>query len=373
MRLNVVPSISTKDGVSNKNARMTNMLKESRKSGDLAVIRPGLVLDAVASGVGNGLVSFNGELVSVYGTTLGLNTTTFDPDFDVSVDLLTTHSFVWHLGELFCVSTATIYKSTDYGETFTAVTGTPEATYAANTMTLLSLNSILYFFGLTTTYQSIDSGANWTVVVATPYSNASCVLGGYSYSGGPSGIYRTNDFITNTLRGTFTVSYDNPGDPVVVNNEGQILGTANSILFFVKFQIYEDINEDEITRMWIYTSVDAGVTWVEKMNTTSPSYSVSGTASGGEYLGKFCFTSDTGSGLVGTADGVSLSVVDATIGAGANNDITVSDTVFTAAKHDHQFWVDPVTLYHRGASDADTIPALSTVTGTSFDFAQSPT
>jgi len=73
MRLNVVPQISTKDGQSNKNARLTNCLKESKKSGDMAVIRPGLVLDAVASGVGNGLVSFNGELVSVYGSTLGLN------------------------------------------------------------------------------------------------------------------------------------------------------------------------------------------------------------------------------------------------------------------------------------------------------------
>ena len=71
MRLPVVPQISTKDGVSNKNARLTNCLKESKKSGDKAVVRPGLVLDAQASGVGNGLVAFNGELVSVYGATLG--------------------------------------------------------------------------------------------------------------------------------------------------------------------------------------------------------------------------------------------------------------------------------------------------------------
>jgi len=74
MRLSVVPNVSTKDGTSNKNARLTNMLKESKKTGDKAVIRPGLVLDAQASGIGNGIVSFNGELVSVYGATLGLNT-----------------------------------------------------------------------------------------------------------------------------------------------------------------------------------------------------------------------------------------------------------------------------------------------------------
>ena len=74
MRLPITPQISTKDGVSAKNARLTNCLKESKKGGDKAVVRPGLVLDAQASGVGHGLVVFNNELVSVYGATLGLNT-----------------------------------------------------------------------------------------------------------------------------------------------------------------------------------------------------------------------------------------------------------------------------------------------------------
>lgn len=88
MRLPVVPNVSTKDGVSNKNARLTNCLKESKQSKDAyvwvrgqkqpappidkAVIRPGLVLDVAGSGVGNGLVSFNGDLISVYGSTLGI-------------------------------------------------------------------------------------------------------------------------------------------------------------------------------------------------------------------------------------------------------------------------------------------------------------
>lgn len=80
MRLPVVPQISTKDGVSNKNARLTNCLKESKKTGDKAVVRPGLVLDAQASGVGNGLVVFNNELVSVYGATLGIGVDEGLPD-----------------------------------------------------------------------------------------------------------------------------------------------------------------------------------------------------------------------------------------------------------------------------------------------------
>ncbi len=79
MRLPITPQISTKDGISNKNARLTNCLKESKKGGDKAVVRPGLVLDAQASGVGNGLVVFNNELVSVYGATLGFGVDESDP------------------------------------------------------------------------------------------------------------------------------------------------------------------------------------------------------------------------------------------------------------------------------------------------------
>lgn len=71
MRLPVTPQISTKDGVSAKNARLTNVLKETRKTGELAVVRPGLETVATTTGNGGGLVCFNGELVSVYGATLG--------------------------------------------------------------------------------------------------------------------------------------------------------------------------------------------------------------------------------------------------------------------------------------------------------------
>jgi hypothetical protein len=70
MRLPVVPQISTKDGVSNKNARLTNCLKESKKSGDKAVVRPGLVLDDTYSGIGNGLIPFDGRLLTIYDDTV---------------------------------------------------------------------------------------------------------------------------------------------------------------------------------------------------------------------------------------------------------------------------------------------------------------
>lgn len=85
MRLPLVPALSTKDGVSNKNARLTNTLKETTATSEFAVVRPGLALNAEATGVGKGLVVFNNELVSVYGTTLGvgaggIGATTLNPD-----------------------------------------------------------------------------------------------------------------------------------------------------------------------------------------------------------------------------------------------------------------------------------------------------
>lgn len=72
MRLPVFPNISTKDGTSNKNARLTNVLKVSGPK-EIAEIRPALVESAVSTGNGNGLVSFNDELISVYGATLGVS------------------------------------------------------------------------------------------------------------------------------------------------------------------------------------------------------------------------------------------------------------------------------------------------------------
>jgi len=66
MRLPIVPPLSTKDGASNKNARLTNCLKESKKTGDKAVIRPGLVASDTYSGLGNGLIPFDGRLLLIF-------------------------------------------------------------------------------------------------------------------------------------------------------------------------------------------------------------------------------------------------------------------------------------------------------------------
>lgn len=88
MRLPVIGNISTKDGATNKNARLTNMLAEQKKSGTtLATVRPGLNKIASTTGNGNGLVCFGGELVSVYDAILGF------ADDSSDLESLATHDF----------------------------------------------------------------------------------------------------------------------------------------------------------------------------------------------------------------------------------------------------------------------------------------
>jgi len=74
MRIAVTPQLSTKDGESNKNARMTNALVEKNPTGAVfGAIRPGLVVLGTSSGEGHGVVEFNGMLLAVYGDTLIIN------------------------------------------------------------------------------------------------------------------------------------------------------------------------------------------------------------------------------------------------------------------------------------------------------------
>lgn len=74
MRLPLIPQLSTKDGVQNKNARMTNVLVDKDEQGDFAAIRPGLRQISDTTGEGRGLVNYNDQLISVYGSTLGFLT-----------------------------------------------------------------------------------------------------------------------------------------------------------------------------------------------------------------------------------------------------------------------------------------------------------
>lgn len=98
MRLPVVPQISTKDGTSNRNARLTNCLKESKKTGDKAVVRPGLVTSDTYTGAGNGLIPFDGRLLVIYDDTV----------YDTTLD----ETYPWPLD-----SPAWVAGTYGYGET----------------------------------------------------------------------------------------------------------------------------------------------------------------------------------------------------------------------------------------------------------------
>lgn len=74
MRLDLTPEVDSRDGSSNKDERLTNVLIENDQGTQLAVVRPGLSSVATSSGNGNGVVNFNGILISVFGTTLGSGT-----------------------------------------------------------------------------------------------------------------------------------------------------------------------------------------------------------------------------------------------------------------------------------------------------------
>lgn len=68
MRLPLIPNVESRDGTSNKDARMTNALKESENGVDYAVIRPAVKLVADTTGAGNGMFYFD-TLITVFGTT----------------------------------------------------------------------------------------------------------------------------------------------------------------------------------------------------------------------------------------------------------------------------------------------------------------
>jgi hypothetical protein len=67
MRLPLIPSVESRDGTSNKDARMTNALKESENGVDYAAVRPALTQVADTTGNGNGMF-FLDTLITIFGT-----------------------------------------------------------------------------------------------------------------------------------------------------------------------------------------------------------------------------------------------------------------------------------------------------------------
>ena len=72
MRLPLIAPLESRDGVSNKDARFTNMLAEENDVGVMrAVKRPGLVPVATPTGEAQGLCEFDGDLITIFNASLG--------------------------------------------------------------------------------------------------------------------------------------------------------------------------------------------------------------------------------------------------------------------------------------------------------------
>src|SRR5574343_993933 len=74
VRIPFITDADSRDGSSNKDERLTNMLAE-KDSELIACIRPGLNTMLASSGNGNGLMCFNGQIMHVFGTALKFGTT----------------------------------------------------------------------------------------------------------------------------------------------------------------------------------------------------------------------------------------------------------------------------------------------------------
>lgn len=71
MRLALIGTVESRAGDVDKDPRMTNMLIELDES-PMTAVRPGLSTTTTVSGNGNGLFSFVGVPVSVFGTAVGV-------------------------------------------------------------------------------------------------------------------------------------------------------------------------------------------------------------------------------------------------------------------------------------------------------------
>lgn len=142
MRIPVTSQLSTKEGTSNKNARLTNCLKESKKSGDKAVIRPGLVTSDTYTGIGSGLIPFDGRLLLIYDDTVYDDVLeTFPWPLDSSPWASgTTYTYgdaVWYNGTMYFSQTSgnignTPSSSSEWGESYAPAEWDAGATYVTS-------------------------------------------------------------------------------------------------------------------------------------------------------------------------------------------------------------------------------------------------
>ena len=417
MRFPVTPQISTKDGVSAKNARLTNCLKESKKGGDKAVIRPGLVLDAQASGVGNGLVVFNNELVSVYGATLGFGVTpgsgatsieyptNLDSGQGVVADFVSGHYVQYFLGfsdeiwigaywadeygwALFFpsyndqtgdtpVMTATTdnyhfvaVEAGDYGSENAvwrvsltdllvwppALSDTHGRSLAAATYQMQSLrylNGLLIAITSTSAgseiYYSSDEGDTWASITDAAFRARDVLWDGSTYR-----IYGSDLTITAIMQKT-TTDFSSLSSAVTMS------GTLPTEFLSCGYIGGGYVGSGNSKR---YTSSD-GIAWAQLSDVTFTDDRIRC-----KIISPYLYTSYTPSvgvsGVVRTSNGSDWELIASTPDFSIE-EIATNGTSTLAWSFDNLEY-----LVALGAEDVGTIPALATITGDYYDFAQSP-
>ena len=417
MRLPVVPQISTKDGVSNKNARLTNCLKESKKGGDKAVVRPGLVLDAQASGVGHGLVVFNNELVSVYGATLGFGVTpgsgatsieyptNLDSGQGVVADFVSGHYVQYFLGfsdEIWIGAYWTdeygwalffpdYYDQTGDTPVMTATTenyhfvaveagdyGSENAVWRVSLADLLvwppalssthsrsladatyQMQSLRYLNGLliaiTSTsagseiYYSSDEGDTWASITDAAFRARDVLWDGSTYR-----IYGSDLTITAIMQKT-TTDFSSLSSAVTMS------GTLPTEFLSCGYIGGGYVGSGNSKR---YTSSD-GIAWAQLSDVTFTDDRIRC-----KIISPYLYTSYTPSvgvsGVVRTSNGSDWELIASTPDFSIE-EIATNGTSTLAWSFDNLEY-----LVALGAEDVGTIPALATITGDYYDFAQSP-
>lgn len=395
MRLPTTPQLSTKDGVQNRNARLTNTLKESSKSGDKAVIRPGLVLDAQASGVGNGLVVFNNELVSVYGATLGLNTIPTDYTWSSVPSVVQGYSVCYANSLFYMLGTdGKVYRTPD-GTTWTQFNAT-SGLEVTGFLIAASNNTICLF-------AKADGGvlvSNDEAVTFTSYAGPTWFDSGLSevsifhdgtyfigqFIDGVSGVSmgRSADGITWVQTGdrpawqtNLVTGYASNGSTIVACNGGngaaystdhgltwndselqpsedpRFAAYGNGLFVVVAEYIGSPLN--------VYVSSD-GIDF----NGGAPVATIPSIASGGTltFNGSVFIYTDYSTNFYVSSDAITWTqYVDSGgyiwLATASGNGISVSSD-----------WTS--LTFERMGTPVDSIPALATITGSHFDFAQSP-
>lgn len=253
MKLPLVTPLKSRNGTSNKDGRLTNVLAEQKPTGEtVAQVRPGLTSIIASSGNGNGLVSFNDTLISVYGQTaysgIGESSTwgqvgltfPFNPlattrviysgnvaivmDYsNLSQKYRSSNGTTWNTvsqaaapfswwfagSDLYTGDSTGVYfvKSTDYGDSFSTVSALP----AAANFNFAYVGSTIYLYDLDNpiAYSSADGGVTWSSPLATSGLGALTNATDYFMDGirlylidFPNGeFYYSDDYVNFTIGG----------------------------------------------------------------------------------------------------------------------------------------------------------------------------